>query len=117
MAGTNHCAFEYVLGDNAPTTQGECESHPVSSSDSHQEGQPCAAKSIAAGGGQLQIKAKVAASDPNTNLAVYVVFLQFAEVQHSKTHQLANDLLYDHDPFSQPLLSLSIASNAPPALA
>ena len=115
IAGTNHCALEYVFGANASSTQGDCESHPDKSSESHQEGQPCATKSLVAGGEQLQIKVKVAASEPALVQAVYAAVLMFADEQHSKTHQLANDLL--HDPFSQPLISLSIASNAPPVLA
>ena len=115
IAGTNHCALEYVFGANASSTQGDCESHPDKSSESHQEGQPCATKSLVAGGEQLQIKVTVAASEPTLVQAVYAAVLMFADEQHSKTHQLANDLL--HDPFSQPLISLSIASNAPPVSA
>ena len=115
IAGTNHCALEYVFGGNTSTTQGECESHPDKSSDSHQEGQPCATKSLVAGGEQLQIKTKIAASEPTLVRAFYVAVLMFAEEQHFKTRQLTNDLL--HDPFSQPLISLSIASNAPPVSA
>lgn len=115
IAGTNHCALEYVFGANASSTQGECESHTDKSSDSHQEGQPCANKSLVAGGEQLQIKVKVTASEPTLVRAVYAAVLMFSEEQHSKDHQHANDLL--HDPFCQLLISLSIASNAPPVLA
>ena len=115
IAGTNHCALEYVFGASASTTQGECESHPDKSSDSHQEGHPCVAKSLVAGGEQLQTKAKVAVSKANLVQVVYAAVLMFAEEQHSKTPQITSDLL--HGPFSQPLISLSIASNAPPVLA
>ena len=115
IVGTNHCALEYVFGASASTARGECGSHPDESTDSHQEGQPCATKSLLAGGEHLQIKAKVAATEPTLVQAVYAAVLMFGEEQHSKTYKLANDLL--HDPFSQPLISLSIASNAPPALA
>lgn len=115
IAGTNHCALEYVFGANSSTSQGECESHPDKSSDSHQEGQPCATKSLVAGGEQLQIKAKVAVGEQTLVRAVYAAVLMFAEVRQLRAQQLTNDLL--HDPFSQPLISLSIASNAPPVSA
>ena len=115
IAGTNHCALEYVFGANASSTQGECESHPDKSSDSHQEGQPCATKSLVAGGEQLQITAKVAVDEHTLVRAVYAAVLMFAEVQHLRAQQFTSDLL--HDPFSQPLISLSIASNAPPVSA
>ena len=115
IAVTNHCALEYVFGANTSTSQGECESHPDKSSDSHQEGQPCATKLLVAGGKQLQIKAKVAVGEQTLVRAVYAAVVIFAEVRHLRAQKLTNNLL--HDPFSQPLLSLSIASNAPPALA
>lgn len=115
IAGTNHCTLEDAFGASSPTSQGECEGHSDSSSDSHKEGEPCATKSLVAGGEQLQVRAKVAASEPTFERAVYGAVLKFAEEQHLITQQLATDLL--HDPCSQQLLSLSIASNAPPALA
>lgn len=115
VAGTNHCALEYFFSVNAATAQGDCESHSDKSADSHKEGQPCAAKSIVAGGEQLQVKTKIAVSDLAQIHLVFAALLNFGTEQDFKVPRDFNDLLFD--PFTQRLSSLSIASNAPPVTA
>lgn len=115
VAGTNHCAIEFLFSSGTPSTQGECEKHSEKSPDSHQEGQPCISKAL------------ISSDKPNLtgvklvqdSLAPVNLFLQALVSGFKDDTQVSNFLLYDSalEPYGGRLVSLTIASNAPPTTA
>lgn len=115
IAGTNHCAIEYVFSGHAESSQGNCSSHPDKSPDSHNEGQPCSSKSLVSSTDSFVAKAK-----GELNLVVLASFsflkttLLESSVFNCRTGQPKN---LEPGFYKGVLDSLSIASNAPPVTA
>lgn len=117
IAGTNHCAFESLFSADVSNAQGDCQSHPENSSDSHKEGQPCVTKLLPATGEQIQAKV---ISDLSNSLQNFNYIVLLSRLMLSEQYTSAAPPASRGDPHKasyQSLVSLSIASNAPPATA
>ena len=109
VVSVNHCAFESLFS-NSKVAQTDCTSHSKNGPDSHAEGQPCAVKALSA--------------QQQTDLVP--VHLYSVLVSNIFPYKLPAQLnifqLYDPNPTGvgwvllNPLISLSIASNAPPVI-
>lgn len=105
----NHCALEGLFSSKNPV-QSDCQSHPEGDPGSHPEGSPCS-QSVISSFKQSTVAQALVSVDliPQTNLSEPTASLQvLLSAREVEDIALADTTL---------LISLSIASNAPPVIA
>lgn len=113
MAGANHCVIESIFSESESSRE-DCPAHAPSDSASHSEGQPCGAKQITT----HRVALTSGVIDNASDFAALGISLGHVEdhVRLSTKHSI---LAAESPsiPISNRLVSLCIASNAPPMIA
>ena len=107
VASVNHCALESLFSPDK-TAQSVCTSHSEGDPGSHNEGQPCAVKVVAA-------KPQIETSQANIAVSLLSTISFLVNSPEPRHFESLIDTSTDvRRGILDPLLSLSIASNAPP---
>ncbi len=115
IAGTNHCAIEYILSEHTESAQSNCSSHPSKSPEGHAEGFPCSSKSLVTVRDGFFAKVK-------DNLGIVILSYFLVEVGSLESNifisRARNPKDVEPESYEEGVLdSLSIAPNAPPITA
>lgn len=103
----NHCAWESLLSSPENSTQSDCQSHSKTDPNSHSEGQPCGTKLV------VWSSTEILALKPEFVESSNLFWALLSLPQHFPTiTNISDRTVIPIKP--DPLLSLSIASNAPP---
>lgn len=110
LVAVNHCAFESLFSAKSPVQSEDCHSHPKEDPSSHPEGLPCTQQTLVSSSQQISFELS------------HVVLSEILILNEQPVKLIfVNKSFIDRDDISSVglthLLSLSIASNAPPITA